>query len=75
MHVLWCIYVTSCSIDVHHQSIVYIDPNECQEGITNNCSQICTRNVSLSGVSSYECSCYEGYSQNNTDPNLCEGER
>ena len=35
-----------------------IDSNECQDGVTNNCSQMCTRN---SG--GYVCSCDNGYVQ------------
>ena len=38
-----------------------IDASECQDGVTNNCSQICRRN----GSSGYECSCENGYALKN----------
>ena len=47
---------------------MYAGPSECQDGVTNNCSQICTRN-SLNRQ--YECSCNDGYVLDNMD--LCVG--
>ena len=44
-------------------------PNQCQDGITNNCTQNCTRD---NGV--YECSCYSGFLMSNITFELCEGE-
>ena len=53
----------------------YIDESECQDGLTNNCTQICTRNTSkIDGISSsYECSCTTGFITNENDSNLCIG--
>ena len=45
------------------------DPTECQQGVTNNCTQLCSRNVT-DGTTTYECSCIEGY---NPIGNLCDG--
>ena len=69
MHAL-CMIIVLCILYVWDY---HTDKTECQEGITNNCSQTCIRNVSLSGISSYECGCYEGYSRNEIHTNLCEG--
>ena len=52
--------------------ILYVGASECQDGITNNCTQICTRNIS-DGISSYECSCNTGYVPNENTTNLCDG--
>ena len=46
-------------------------PTECQDGVTNNCTQTCTRIVS-NGTSSYECGCKEGY-ELNSDNATCVG--
>ena len=46
-------------------------PTECQDGITNNCTQICTRTVS-NGASSYECGCNKGYKLD-SDNTTCVG--
>ena len=47
-------------------------PTECQDGVTNNCTQTCSRNVSQNGTSSYECGCSEGYLLNE-DGAICDG--
>ncbi len=44
-----------------------IGPTECQDGVTNNCSQACTRNI----LGDYECSCNDGYA---LQMDLCVGE-
>ena len=49
----------------------YSDPTECQDGVTNNCTQICNRTVS-NGTSFYECGCDKGF-QLNSDSTTCDG--
>lgn len=50
------------------------DASECQHGITNNCTHVCTRNSSQTdGMSSYECSCNPGYVPNENDMGTCDG--
>ena len=51
---------------MHHS-----DPSECQDGVTNNCTQTCNRTVS-NETTSYECGCDEGY-QLNSDGTTCDG--
>ena len=55
-----------------HNSIIYTGPTECQDGVTNNCTQTCTRTIS-NGTSSYECGCSEGF-ELNSDNTTCDGE-
>ena len=50
---------------------IYTGPTECQDGVTNDCTETCTRTVS-NGTSSYECGCYEGY-ELNPDNTTCHG--
>ena len=47
-------------------------PTQCQDGITNNCTQECTRDADT-GV--YNCSCYSdlGYQINPDNDTLCIG--
>ena len=49
----------------------YSDPTECQDGVTNNCTQTCNRTVS-NETTSYECNCDEGF-QLNSDGTTCDG--
>ena len=42
---------------------------ECQDGVTNNCTQECTRDMDA-GV--YNCSCFTGYELSN-DSTTCKG--
>ena len=63
-----------CSLCVH---VSYTDhffqmvgPSQCQDGITNNCTQKCTRD----NGTDYECACYPGFIMSNTTFGLCEGE-
>ena len=51
---------------MHHS-----DPTECQDGVTNNCTQTCNRTVSNETIS-YECGCNEGF-QLNSDGTTCDG--
>ena len=51
-----------------------LGPSECQDSVTNNCTQVCTRSISSDGMSSYECSCDAGYVPNENNTNLCDGE-
>ena len=75
-----CTHNTALHVRMHNYAWLLVwyyycvGPTECQEGITNNCTQICTRNATMSGESSHECSCYDGYSQNDMHTNLCDGE-
>ena len=60
------VFLTHCAL-IHTLS----DPTECQDGVTNNCTQNCTRTFS-NGTSSYECGCSEGY-RLNLDNATCDG--
>ena len=51
---------------MHHS-----DPTECQDGVTNNCTQTCNRTLS-NETFTYECGCDEGY-QLNSDSTTCDG--
>ena len=46
-------------------------PTECQDGVTNNCTQTCNRTLS-NETFTYECGCDEGY-QLNSDSTTCDG--
>ena len=46
-----------------------IGPSQCQDGITNNCTQMCLRENGR-----YDCRCYPGFYLSNTIPGQCEGE-
>ena len=54
--------------------IVYVGPTQCQvqDGVTNNCTQECTRDADT-GV--YNCSCYSdlGYQINPDNDTICIG--
>ena len=50
--------------------ILSIGPTECQDGVTNNCTQDCTRNV-IAGV--HECSCKTGFEFALGSASICEG--
>ena len=51
----------------------YTGEFECQDSMTNNCTQLCTRTIShIDGINSYKCSCNAGYIYIN-DTNLCDG--
>ena len=44
---------------------IYIGPFECQDGVTNNCSQGCTRSLINETMSyEYECVCDMGFAAN-----------
>ena len=43
-------------------------PSEYQDGVTNNCTQLCTHSIT-NGMSNYECSCNDGYEDNE---NICD---
>ena len=45
-------------------------PTQCQDGVTNNCTQECSRNVT-NGV--HECSCRPGYEFALGSNSICEG--
>ena len=47
------------------------DPTECQDGVTNNCTQTCARTTS-NGTSFYECGCDEGFKLS-PDNTTCDG--
>ena len=50
-----------------------IGPFECQDGVTNNCSQNCTRRLINETMSyEYDCGCDLGYATNYSG--YCEGE-
>ena len=49
-----------CHMHFNNYTASCAGPTECQDGVTNNCTQTCNRTVS-NGTSSYECGCYEGY--------------
>ena len=53
-------------------ALFHTDPTECQDGVTNNCTQNCTRTTSMNGTSSYECGCNQGY-ELNLDNATCDG--
>lgn len=53
---------------------LYAGTFECQDGVTNNCTQVCTRNISSDEISAYECSCNAGYILNENDTSFCDGE-
>ena len=38
---------------------IYADPSKCQDGVTNNCTQLCTR-TSSGNQTFYSCSCEDG---------------
>ena len=48
-----------------------IDPYECQDGVTNNCSQGCTRNKTISNMTLYICACDVGFAASHFG--YCEG--
>ena len=45
---------------------------ECQDGVTNNCTQECTRDI-LSGE--HNCSCRSGFRISDTSDSMCEGKK
>ena len=47
-------------------------PTECQDGVTNDCTQNCTRSTS-NKTYYYECGCNEGYELNPADYTTCDG--
>ena len=52
--------------------MLYVGPSECQDGVTNNCSQDCTRRLINESLSyEYDCTCDEGYAANHFG--YCEG--
>jgi hypothetical protein len=48
----------------------YAGINECQDGITNECTQMCSKDIE---AMTYNCSCILGYVVNEEDSNTCEG--
>ena len=51
-----------------------LGPTECQDGVTNNCTQECTRyRYANTGV--YNCSCYPGYNISTDDSTSCHGKQ
>lgn len=52
------------------KNVIMAGPSHCQDGITNNCTQNCTRKNGT-----YECSCYPGFVINSTAPEECEGKQ
>ena len=51
----------------------FVDPSECQDGVTNNCSQNCTRRLLNETVShEYKCICDAGFAANHFG--FCKGE-
>ena len=59
--------IHSCSFHAHSTTVT--DDTECQDGITNNCSQTCTRNRST-----YVCGCRHGFSLSDTSLGTCNGD-
>ena len=49
----------------------YVGPFECQDGVTNNCSQGCTRNGTIFNM--YKCDCDSGFAPNHFG--YCEGKK
>ena len=45
-------------------------PNQCQDGVTNNCNQECIRD-DITGV--HICSCREGFNFSSGSETVCEG--
>ena len=48
----------------------FVDSTECQDGVTNNCTQECTRD-SVTGE--HHCSCNEGYELIDGSDSKCGG--
>ena len=54
-------------------TILYVGLAECQDGVTNNCSQNCTRHLINETMSyEYECTCDVGFAANRFG--YCKGE-
>ena len=49
---------------------VFAGLNECQDGRTNMCTQLCSRDIE---TMTYNCSCMTGYIVNMEDPDMCDG--
>ena len=47
-----------------------VGPSRCQDGVTNNCTQKCTRD-NVTGV--HKCSCREGFKNSSGSETVCEG--
>ena len=56
---------------VNVATLVCTGPTECQNGVTNDCTQTCTRSTS-NETYYYECGCNDGY-QLNLDYTTCDG--
>ena len=74
LHNYYSIYVW-VSVAMHYISLhtYFTDPTKCQDGVTNNCTETCTRSV-FNGTSFYECGCCnsEGF-ELNPDNTTCSG--
>ena len=53
-----------------HNIVILAGINECQDGITNECTQLCSID---NETMTYNCSCMNGYVINKEDPNKCDG--
>ena len=47
-----------------------VGQSECQDGITNECTQLCSLD---NETMNYICNCSNGYVVNTDDPNICDG--
>lgn len=52
--------------------LIILGPFECQDGVTNNCSEDCIRNQINERVYKYKCGCDLGFRKNDIVGN-CEG--
>ena len=49
---------------------ILLGPSQCQDGVTNNCTQNCIRNIT---TGAHECSCHSGYEIQTGSDSVCEG--
>ena len=67
MYIVLCTYISTYCLYINIRIFIYVEVNECEEGISG-CQQLCNNSNG-----SYHCDCYSGYHLKE-DRHMCEGE-